>query len=143
MIFLDKIENMPEKYDKVKAFIEKNGLELPVGNYPLDGEDYLAVSEYETKQEGGLFEGHLKYVDLQLVTSGKEYLQTAKIGAGVLKTPYDSSIEAAFYAVDSWDTFLLSKGYFIVLEPEDLHRGGVRVHGIEKVKKYVFKIRND
>ena len=61
--------------------------QLPVGNYPLDGEDiFVIVNDYHTKpQSTEPFEVH-QYIDVQYVVSGEEEFGYLRGRPNTLKT---------------------------------------------------------
>ena len=62
----------PSGYDFVNNALQ-NGVEN--GKYPLEGGAYAVVSEYVTKAiEDAKFEAHKKFIDVQLILSGKEII---------------------------------------------------------------------
>lgn len=150
-MIIDKIENAMyyaknnEKFQKGFDFIKEALREdLAAGRYEIDGETmYASIQEYETfAEEGRVFEGHRKYIDLQFVAEGREKLDVIDIAKADETTPYSAEIEAAFFAPQekSWSG-ILAAGDFAILFPHDLHRPGSRAEGIpEKVKKIIVKI---
>ena len=143
MMILDKVENLGN-YPQLKAvqdFLKAQTGVLENGKYEVDENCYVAVSSYDSKQSDGRFEGHLRYVDVQIVMDGEEYVLVQDKNKCVLQTPYDSQKDAAFYSAENWHTFYLGKGDFIVLDENDLHRPCISVNGATPVKKYVFKIK--
>lgn len=143
MIIFDKIENLSRypKYIRVYNFLKENaGKILSDGKHIIDENCYVAVSEYNTNNGEGLFEGHRKYIDLQMVVEGEEYVRVQNLDDCILKVDYDDAKDVVFYDANSWHNIYLTKGYFLVLEENDLHKPGVCITQASKVKKYVFKI---
>jgi YhcH/YjgK/YiaL family protein len=99
------------------------------------------VSEYNTVDPNGLFEGHLKYVDLQVIIEGEEYVHVQEKSKCSLLKGYDETKDAAFYQANEWHSFYLGKGFFAVFDENDLHRPCISVKTEKKVRKYVFKIK--
>lgn len=144
MVILDKVDNLINylKYKKIADFLAQNKNRiLENGKYEIDENCYVVVSEYNTLEPNGLFEGHLKYVDLQVIIDGEEYVHVQEKDKCELEKAYDESKDAAFYKTETWHTYYLGKGFFVVFDKEDLHRPCVKVWETKKVKKYVFKIR--
>ena len=117
---------------------------LAPGKYEIDGEVlYASAQEYETfPEEGRVFEGHKKYIDLQFIVSGRERMEIVDIARAEEITPYDGTVDAAFFAPKetAWSG-ILEAGDFAILFPEDLHRPGLRADGTaEAVKKIVVKL---
>ncbi len=144
MVVIDKVENLINypKYKKIASFLLQNkNLILENGKYALDENCYVVVSEYNTVEPTGLFEGHLKYVDLQVIVCGEECVHVQEKHKCELEKPYDELKDAAFYKAETWHTYYLGKGFFVVFDEEDLHRPCVSVTETKRVKKYVFKIK--
>lgn len=144
MVVLDKVENLhnyPE-YKKVQSFLSENKNKmLENGRYEIDDNCYVAVSEYNTVEPDGLFEGHLKHIDLQVILEGEEYVHVQEKCKCKLQKTYDEAKDAAFYQANEWHSFYLGKGFFAVFDENDLHRPCISVNGENRVKKYVFKIK--
>ncbi len=144
MTIIDKIENLHNysEFKIVKEFLRKNKNRiLENGKYIINDECYLVVSEYNTYEPNGLFEGHLKYLDLQFIVEGEEYVHVQEKAKCELEQDYDSEKDAAFYKASIWHTLYLGKGFFAVFDADDLHRPCISVNQVNKVKKYVFKIK--
>ena len=143
MIILDKIENLDKypEYAKIGEFLKRNGYSLAPGRYEVDDECYMASSEYNTATDDGVFEGHIRYTDVQIVVEGEEYVWVQDVSRSQLTVPYDESRDVAFYTADSRHGIYLSPGFFLVLEPEDIHRPGVAIRESSALKKYVFKVK--
>lgn len=150
MIF-DKAENMAQYYEKepllekCAKFIEKFEEEkLPDGAYEIDGERVFAnIQTYRTKHqdENSRFEAHKKYIDVQYIVSGIEKIRWAKL-EDVTETEerYSKGQDIAFYSGDAKFDFVLTKGAFLLLYPQDAHMPGLSDEKDVTVRKIVFKI---
>lgn len=142
-MIVDMIEKMGnyKHLSKIKAFLDvhQNHV-LENGKYILDENCYLVVSEYETKENECLFEGHRKYIDLQMLISGQECIQVQNKQDCRLVEEYDEERDVAFYCATNWMNFYLDGSNFILLTPADLHNPSLKIQEKCKVKKYVFKI---
>ena len=139
----DKLVNMGNyrQLDAVKAFLDGHPTPLENGRYVLNDDCFLNVMEYETREDTGIFEGHRKYIDLQMLICGSELVRVQNIADCALSVEHDDEKDAAFYTAKGAMNYYLDDSNFILLEPEDLHDpcitvGSSPVH----VKKYVFKI---
>jgi YhcH/YjgK/YiaL family protein len=102
------------------------------------------VQEYTTKQaDEGMFEGHESYIDIQYLVSGLEAVDMAEKTGMLVKIPYDSDRDVAFYEdTDKAMHALLEAGSYGIFYPNDIHKPGLAFAGIPvKVKKIVVKIR--
>ena len=142
-MIIDKIENLG-KYthlSMVKQFLDEHPEPLENGKYIINDGCFVTAMEYETKDDAGLFEGHKKYIDLQMLISGSECIRVQTKSNCVLAVEYDTLKEAAFYTSEQYMNCYLDGSNFVLLTPDDLHNPGIMVNGkSEKVKKYVFKI---
>ena len=110
--------------DIVFDYINKNvNVKTADGKYNITKEIYAVVQTCQPKQKKDqVLEKHKKYIDLQLVVSGKE-----KIGwkffdkkFKILKR-YNTKNDISFYS-NKPDTFInLKKGEFAIFFPEDTH----------------------
>jgi biofilm protein TabA len=104
---------------------------------------YIVVNSYTTKSpEDVPFEAHRKYIDVQILLSGRERIEVARQENLTLLHEYDENIDAMFYAPPAVSTsILLEPGQFVVLFPHDAHRPGLFVDAPVDVQKLVIKIR--
>lgn len=151
-MIIDKIENCALYYgahpnfEKAFAFIKKAIAEnLAVGKYELDGKNLFAsVQEYNTKEEqAARFEGHRKYIDIQYIVSGAEYVEVTDITKAQPITEYNEEKDVQFYQANEkvWNGVWTENEYGIFF-PYDIHRPGMRVDGVSApVKKILVKIK--
>ncbi len=151
-MIIDKIENCALYYgahpnfEKAFAFIKKAIAEnLAVGKYELDGKNLFAsVQEYNTKEEqAARFEGHEKYIDIQYIVSGAEYVEVTDIAKAQPITEYNEEKDVQFYQAKEqvWKGVWTANDYGIFF-PHDIHRPGMRVDGISTpAKKILVKIK--
>ena len=149
-MIVDKIENAhlyAPLSDKIARALElitdKDIAQKEAGRYDVgtDGTYYL-VNRYETKPaEGGKFEAHKKYIDLQYIVSGREILVYAPAGNLEIDTPYDQEKDYVLYKAPQQVTpAYLIEGMFCILWPDDTHRPNCSVDGPVDVCKIVVKI---
>lgn len=124
----------------------KNLLALPLGKTQIDGDAvYVLRQTYVGKSvDEAAIEGHEKYLDLQLILSGREkfgYVDKRRDGIEIASV-YDPSKDKALYkgTVDGY--LVLHPGQFALVYPSDLHQPGIDVNG-GRIEKAVFKIRID
>ena len=144
MMILDDIKNLSNYpcLKKVQAFLEEiAGKDLDKGKYPIDDDCYVSVSAYDTKESLGLFEGHLKYIDVQLVLDGEEYIQVCDKRDATVATDYNETKDVQFFSAEKWHNFYVGKNTFLLLDEQDLHRPCVAITKSAPVKKYIFKIK--
>ena len=131
-----------QDFREVFEFIGKSSPEnSPPGRYDLKNGVYYMVQQYETKPVAdGIFEAHRKYIDVQLIVSGRERHDFIHLSMLKEKTPYDSAKDAALYE-GKGNTLILEKGFFAIYFPEDGHMPNISAgSNPEKTTKIVFKI---
>ena len=148
-MIIDKIENahiykmIGERISKSFEYIKATDLKtLPTGKYAIDGENIFAlVSEYKTKPESeGKLEAHRKYIDVQYVISGEEFMGYVPLGNQQILEPYKEENDIVFFTGDKSFT-KVSEGMFAIFFPEDVHMPGISTGKISDVKKLVIKVR--
>ena len=152
MIF-DSIENHTlypygDLWNKAFEFINTLAPEVEEGRQILQGDDLFAgIDLYETKPRADAkLETHQKYVDIQLLLSGKERLEIFKKPGLMVSEPYNVDKDAEFYQVpdEPITTVTLQPGEFIVFFPEDAHMPCLIAEETpQSVKKVVIKVRAD
>ena len=137
-------ENNNPNFALAFDFIEKVMREgAEVGKYEICGSDVFAmVQEYEPKEDSGVFEAHKRYIDIQFILSGKEYMECAKPENCELTAAYDEARDIAFYTCGGYrQTLNCEESDFAVFYPHDIHKPGVKLTDGEKVRKIVVKVR--
>ena len=97
------------------------------GKYEIDGANVFAlVQEYESKPMAeGKWEAHRRYIDVQYIVSGTEFIGYSHIGR---LTPGDYDADRDFHLLSGKGIFLtLSAGDFMLLFPDDGHMPGLAV----------------
>lgn len=121
---------------------------LEDGRYPIDGDKCVAnLQRYTTRVlEECRPETHKKYVDIQYVVEGEEYMGWCPFSPDLKVTaPYDAEKDITFYEELVPDSnIVLTPGRFAVIYPEDVHRPQGAVEGEPgPVTKVVVKISVD
>jgi YhcH/YjgK/YiaL family protein len=114
------------------------------GRYEVDGDKiYALVMTYSTKSAEELkFEAHKKYIDIQLLLEGREFLDVTQDRNLNVEMEYSDEKDAAlFTAPADMTSVLLGPGNFAVLYPDDIHRPGRKVKDSKQVRKMVIKVR--
>lgn len=145
MIF-DKIYNLKNYHvvsEKLLNFITNLDENTPEGHYEIDEKSYVNVDCYDTKSHDKCFpEAHKKYIDIQIILSGKERLDFENIEKLLIKDEYDSQRDVLFFEIpQNNNTVYLEQGSFVMLYPQDAHRPQMTASDTpQKVKKAVVKI---
>ncbi len=115
------------------------------GKNNIDGDNMIAiVSEYLPDiKENRQAETHQKYIDIQYLVSGEEFIGVACSADGVPEPEgYLAEKDATFYAsVNNEIEIKLLAGMYVVFFPWDIHRPGCISQAGGKVRKVVLKVR--
>lgn len=145
----DKLENAHIYYPLSEAL--KSGFEwlkshdlanIECKKYMIDGERVWAnIQEYETKDDAK-YETHNKYIDIQYMIKGKEFVGVTDKSNCTTCEPYNSETDLEFLNINSEDDYqTLNKGEFLVLFPTDAHKPSINPNEKLKVKKVVVKVK--
>ena len=132
-----------EMWDNAFSFLKNTDLaNIALGRVELDGNLFAVVSEYFPKdREGALLEVHQKYIDVQYVVSGNEFIDLAPLEKMTVTTPYNSDNDAAFGSVADFSELKASPDRFFIFFPADAHRPGMKSDNDSvPVRKIVVKI---
>ena len=137
----EKYIALHKDFKLVFDFLKENNLEtMNCGkNIQLRGEEvFFNLDEYETKTTQKL-EAHKKYIDIQVVITGEEYMGYTNIDNTTVSEEYDEKRDVMFLN-GNVDKVLATNKNFIVFYPEDAHMPALSVNEPKKVKKAIFKI---
>jgi len=147
----DKIENAEIYYGLGKCIAQglallKNPavLNAAKGRHEVDGENlYFMADEYDSKPEDqGRLESHRKYLDIQYIISGREWIGCREIEGLKTETPYDAAKDIEFYHRAEPMTHIdMEAGTFAILWPHEAHMPGRMFDKPARVKKIVVKVR--
>ena len=136
----------PERWEQAFNFLVHTNLDsLPLGRIDLSDDIYITISEYETKEPGdALYEAHRKYIDIQYLISGSEYIGILR-DTTLLKEmqPYNEEKDIAFYTSNGGTLRKATPGNFFIFFPQDVHRPCVKEKEQVTVKKLVVKMKVD
>ncbi|HEY9068922.1 MAG TPA: YhcH/YjgK/YiaL family protein [Candidatus Ozemobacteraceae bacterium] len=128
--------------ERARAWLDGRDLAtLAVGRHEIAGEHlFVTVSDYTTKRPGeGFWEAHRRYVDVQLVASGRERFGFGRLGEMRLES-HDAARDLSVLSGEG-GFFTLAPGMAVILFPEDAHMPGMALDGNPGlVRKVVFKI---
>lgn len=123
-------------------FIRENDLSMiSEGRYELPGGAYVSVDSYMTREAGEcMMECHRKYIDIQMVASGMEIIETCSVKQCSSEN-YNEKKDFQKLEGPADALLVMSPGYFAVFFPGDAHRPQIQADDeSEKVKKIVFKL---
>lgn len=145
----DRLENwnrypFGDAWKTAFEFLLGLGADAEVNKHLLQGETLFAgIDVYETRPlETAVLEAHRKYVDVQVLLSGEEYIDWFPLKGLTVETPYDPEKDVGFFhrPGDAPVRTKLTPGLFVALFPDDAHSPQLMVAGPEPVKKTVVKI---
>ena len=113
------------------------------GRHLIDEERVFAsIASYTTRPlDACRFEAHRRYIDIQYLLRGREYIFAAPVSELQPLDPFSESRDAGFYSSTSTcHRLLMVPGTFAVFFPEDAHMPGVAIEEAEEVRKVVVKI---
>jgi YhcH/YjgK/YiaL family protein len=125
-------------------FITKTDLKsYPLGKHEILGDDlFVIIMEYDTKApEDCIMENHKKYIDIQLMLRGEEFMGIKSFNGEIPTTPYNADKDAAFYEPQFDSLIKVKSGQFAIFFPQDLHMPSMTTGNPSKVLKAVFKVR--
>jgi len=121
-----------------------NIFSLAAGKYQIAGNSvFILINEYMTKAESEKkWESHKKYIDIQIVLNGQEFIGCSPIHFLNSKDGYNEEKDITFYEDDSKEhsKLLVTKNYFGIFFPEDAHKPGIQILKSDAVKKAVIKV---
>jgi YhcH/YjgK/YiaL family protein len=109
----------------------------------ISKEIFVLKQSYNTKaRENAFFESHQKYIDIQYVVEGEEYMDVSCIENLTLFEPYNSEKDAAKYHTlkENFSSLLIQKGQLAIFFPQDAHQPCIQNHTSKRVFKAVIKI---
>jgi YhcH/YjgK/YiaL family protein len=147
-MIIDSFDNI-EKYNglgdgissALKYIVATDFENIKLGKHSIDGDNiFVIVSDYFTKQSNECsLEAHRKYIDVQYMANGIEWVGYAPLKDQVSVKEYDEKKDCAFFAGQS--SFIkLEKGMFAIFFPNDLHMPGT-ADNPAPVRKVVVKVR--
>lgn len=130
------VPNLEEGMQFVQTLLDK-----PAGRYDGENGIYANVQEGDTYDiSGDKIETHEKYLDVQMVFSGREIFQWECSSQMEVLEEYNPETDFKFYK-GSGKEILATEGMFYILFPQDAHkcRGQVGESG-EPYRKIVLKL---
>ena len=148
-MIIDSFENckkyysLNKRFEKAFEYILKTDFEnMPCGKHEIDGTDlYINIEEYETKTVSKP-EYHKKYIDIQFLIKGEEYMGYCPKSGLIIDDGYDEQKDLGFGQA-IMDFIKLTPKQFVVFYPSDAHQPCMAINTPQKVKKAVVKVRID
>lgn len=146
-MIVDNLKNI-DKYSQIPKFvidfIKNLSNDIKLGRYELEDNSYVNVETYDTKSiNNAKFEIHKKYVDIQILLSGKEKIYIEQADKLSMPLEYNEQKDIRFYNdnVDNSDYITLNGSNFVMIYPHEAHAPQIAIDNIPKtVKKVVVKL---
>ena len=139
-------KNFPAVFDKAFAFLEGKDIASLSGKHEIDG-DWLFISFDALRtedQEKRRFEAHEKYLDIQILFSGREKQLYAPdlSGMNVTEDKYATNDIAFYTAPEHYSSLVLEAGHYVVYFPGEPHCPCCAAQpGGDDIRKAIVKIR--
>jgi YhcH/YjgK/YiaL family protein len=134
----------PEDWQAAYDFLKKNDPDkIPLGRYDLtENGAYATVSIYQTKnKDTAQYEAHRKYIDIQYVADGAEYIELLPLNLIKEEQKYDRENDVLFFESKTAGEMLYAdKKHYFVFFPEDTHKPCLKVNTSDAIRKIVVKI---
>lgn len=136
-----KNKTLNEKIQKCIEYVKNNDiLSFETGVYEIEDGIKMNYDNYNSKEEkDGLWESHIKYLDVQVMLDGEEYIAVNNI-KNMKKKSKDQKNDIIFFIGDELFKIPLKKDDILILYPEDVHMPGLKIRKSIFNKKVVFKI---
>ncbi len=138
-----QIELQPQVWEIVGLFLRDADLNtLPLGRNEIGEGAFANVQEYETKLESK-YELHRQYIDVQLLTSGEEWVYVAnREDASEPQGEFDTEKDFILFATAQHEKRAkVSAESWLILYPTDAHMPCMAIDGVSRpVRKIVVKI---
>ena len=135
-------EKLHPGFNSAFYFLRKAGLAtISEGRHAIDGDRiYALVQSYDTKPLAeGLLEVHQRYIDIQYLVTGEEWIGYAPLTGQAIRTPYDRDKDIAFLD-GAAEPIRVQQGQFAVFFPRDAHMPGRTTGAPALVRKVVVKV---
>ena len=140
--YAHRYEALQPGFDAAFAFLRRPDLAaLADGRVAIDGDRvYAMLQTYDTKPwAGGLLEAHHRYIDIQCLLAGEEWIGYAPLAGQTVREAYREDKDIAFLDGAS-EPLRLRPGLFAVFFPHDAHMPGRTSGAPARVRKVVGKV---
>lgn len=134
----------PTEWKAALNFLKENDfLKIEPGKYILTKKGtYATISDYLTKTHDTVFfEAHRRYVDIQYIAKGVEYIGLTTLeNVREMSKSYSQEDDIVFFSKPDEKLLLADPSKFFVFFPSDAHKPCLRVDTNQMVRKIVIKI---
>lgn len=148
-MIIDRLENaeaymVSGELREAFSFLRGLGVDTPEGEHEIRGRRIFArVMRYQSiPREQGKLESHRRYADIQVLLSGKEFIEWVPV-EGSDDAFYDSEADVSFHPVpeSAHGLFMLTPGLFALFLPGDAHMPMLQAGQVSgPVTKVVIKV---
>ena len=145
-MIIDRLENIGtykpllKGLDEGLAAVKALGEDPAVGRYEFEG-GYFMIQEGETKEiADGDFEGHRKYIDVQIILKGQEVVAWAEIAGLKVSEEYDDAKDKIMFAGEPTQCNTITENVVWVAFPQDGHKACRHIGESTHYKKVVMKL---
>lgn len=142
---LDTYKGLSKNLDTAINFLKTaDKANLEIGKFAIDTDEvYGIVSEYSTRAlDEGKYETHEKYLDIQCLLEGEEFILVANRGK-LESTGYDEASDKENYHEGTEEVSVrVIPEVALILYPEEAHKACCMVNNERKpVKKLLLKVK--
>lgn len=135
-----------DTFEIMDRFLDSVNEDTPDGEYVIMGKEIFArVMTYKTNQaEKCVIEAHDHFIDIQFTLRGAEGISVFDREDLEEINKYNETTDVIFFRSDNSKIIAHTDnipGYFTLLYPDDAHRPGEKIRGIDEVKKVVIKVK--
>lgn len=112
------------------------------GRLEFDNGIWANIQTYLTKKDA-LFEAHRKYIDVQYIISGEEFIGITDYSNCTTEIEYDTEKDIEFLTTKQIHNIEMYAGDYLILYPSDAHKPSITLKETTQVRKIVFKIPVD
>lgn len=140
-----RVNNMEiaSRIEMAISYLRKlNITQSDIGKHIVNEQFFYIVQEYTTKhEENCVLESHRKYIDVQLLIEGTEAMDIVDVSRLSIKEEYNNDKDVMYWNIpDRMARIKLTAGDYVILYPENAHRGAVALEKCKKVLKIVGKV---
>jgi YhcH/YjgK/YiaL family protein len=148
-MIIDKIENVglytgiSEKIARGLNVLKNIDLSIPPDVKHEEKDLFYMLQKYKTEATTeNKLEAHKKYIDIQYVASGEEFLEYSLIDNLEIVQAYNEQKDVAFYKTpEDVNKIALKSGMFCILFPDDGHNLRIPVKQSTEVLKVLVKLK--
>lgn len=139
---ISNLENYRQLFPRFEAYQEylTKMNELLEGKYDLGEGEFFSIMSGETRElESAQYEFHQKYLDLQIMLEGSEFMQWQNLDK-VDQLNFDAESDIGF-GTGPGTLIEIPQNSFYIVYPQDAHMPGLHVEEPAQFKKAVFKLK--